>query len=70
MAQMNHYTTQESEIALQEVKLFLIKRGFKPTNKVELLNQATIICAKLLTNLDEETLENVLLWKKENAVNL
>ena len=60
MAQMNHYTTPESEIALQEVKLFLIKRGLQPKNKVEILNQAAIICAKLLTRLDEETLEQVL----------
>ena len=60
MAQMNHYTTTESEIALQEVKLFLIKRGLQPKNKVEILNQTAIICAKLLTRLDEETLEQVL----------
>lgn len=58
--QINHYTTEASEIALQEIKLHLIKKGVKIKNKVDLLNESVIICAKLLTNLDESTLENVL----------
>lgn len=60
MPQMNHYTTQDAEVALQEIKLFLIKKGLNPKNKVDLLNESVIICAKLLTNLDQSTLEQVL----------
>jgi len=58
--QMNHYTTPEAEIALQEIKLFLIKKKLNPKNKVTLLNEGVIMCAKLLTSLDQETLDQVL----------
>jgi hypothetical protein len=59
--QMNHYTTDEAEIALQKVKTFLMeKKAVKKINKVDLINESVVICAKLLTSLDSETLEQVL----------
>ena len=59
--QINHYTTDEAEIALQKVKTFLMeKKGIKKINKVDLINESIVICAKLLTSLDNETLEQVL----------
>jgi len=60
MAQMNHYTTPDAEVALQEVKVHLLKQGKQVKNKVDLINESVIICAKLLTSLDKETLEQVL----------
>jgi hypothetical protein len=54
------YTTDGSEIAIAELKLFFLKRGKKITNKVDLINQSVIVLSKLLKDLDEESINQLI----------
>jgi len=59
MAQITVYSTDEMEVALQKIKLYFLEKGIK-TNKVQQINEGVIMCAKFLTGLDQNTMDNVL----------
>lgn len=60
MSQSQHDTTKEADIALLEIKTFFLKKGTVIKNKEDLINKGLETCARLLNNLDEETLDAVL----------
>jgi len=60
MAQINMYTTEDSEIAIAELKVFFLKRNKKITNKVDLINHSLILFNKLLKDLDEESINQLI----------